>query len=43
MSGLLGYWVSVPAAGLLTLGAAALIVAGTVKKHRAEREARERL
>ena len=43
LRGLLGYWVSVPAAGLLTLGAAALIVAGTVKKRRAEREARERL
>ncbi len=43
LRGLLGYWVSVPAAGLLTLGAAALIIAGTVKKRRAEREARERL
>ena len=31
------------AAGLLTLGAAVLIIAGTVKKRRAEREARERL
>ena len=43
LRGLLGYWVSVPAAGLLTLGAAALIIGGTVKKRRAEREARERL